>query len=136
MKRSIRCIIFLSIFHVSASLAVALYASQFNQTVVCGNPLILDTSSLLFLDQDIIIDQDCQLFELAGSFLSTDTLTIDSRSGFSIIIMTDCDFGNVFFQGHQIILKGNTQLVIIPGVSVRSDNTVIVCTQNARIRWL
>lgn len=115
--------------------AIALYASAFNQTISCGNPLILDTTSLLFLDQDIIINQDCQLFQLANTFSSTDTLTIKSLQGFAIIITVDCDFGNLFFQGHQIIFQGNARLVIMPGVSLMSEDSVIVCEDDARIEW-
>jgi hypothetical protein len=136
MKKSVILVVFLAIFHADLCRAVAINASQFNQTVSCGNPLVLDSSSLLFLDEDIIINQDCQLFELANSFSSTDTLTITSLEGFSIIITVDSDFGNLFFQGHQIILQGNAQLVIMPGVSIMSEDSVIVCEENARIQWL
>ena len=130
-----KVLILLTVFEFHFCHAIALYASEFNQTVSCGNPLVLDTTSLLFLDQDIVINQDCQLFQLANTFSSTDTLTIKSLQGFAIIITVDCDFGNLFFQGHQIIFQGNARLVIMPGVSLMSEDSVIVCEDDARIEW-
>jgi len=113
-----------------------IYASQFNKLVSCQSPFILDETLLIGLDEDITIDNDCALFTLTKTFTPSDSILISSNTNNKIIIAGNCNFGNIFFPGANLVFKGNAQLVIMPGVTVIMDNTTIICTENSSIQVL
>lgn len=127
---------FLLLSLIKSTITKAIYASEFEATVSCETPLMLTESTLIFLNQDLHIDPTCQLIAPAESFLSSDTLTINSNASYSLIIASDIDWGSLLPNGQRLIIKGNVTVVVMPHVAMRLRDTHIELYDNARIVWL
>ena len=133
MKHALQYFFLLLLCCVNRSFSKALYASAFNQSISCDHPLVLDESTTIFFDEDIILS-DC-LFAPTASFLPDDTLTFVSRKRCYCIISADFDWQSVLPQGQKLIIRGAGVLGILPGCAVRLDNSIELYDQ-AVIEWL
>lgn len=114
--------------------STALYASFFNNTYSCDNPLILNGTVTIYLDQDIIIDQCIPI--IAGPLLgSSDQLIFTSVDNHKLIIKTKTviNFGD-FLPDHQaIVFTGNALFLVEEDVYLIFDENRLLATQNAHI---
>src|SRR5436305_13555578 len=87
--------LFLLTLHMYAAV-VAITASQFNQLYSCQNPFTLTTTTIVILDEDIVINQ-CFPFVAGGGFAPTDTLTFTSTVDNILIILPQTVIDTLIF---------------------------------------
>lgn len=114
--------------------STALYASFFNNAYTCDNPLVLNGTVTIYLDEDIIIDQCIPI--IAGPLLgSSDQLIFTSVDNHKLIIKTKTviNFGD-FLPDHQaIVFTGNALFLVEEDVYLIFDENRLLATQNAHI---
>jgi hypothetical protein len=118
--------------------ASVVYASNFNSSVTCNNPFVLEGTTTLMLDEDVILTSACIPVTTSVNFLSTDQLIISSTIGASLIISSGVlfDLSAFLSQGQQLIITGNAQLVVSPGAIINFNSNQIVCMENGKFLWM
>lgn len=112
----------------------SLYASFFNATYSCSNPLILNGTVTIYLDEDIIFN-GCVPF-VAGPLLEpTDKLIFTSPNNHKVIIKanTTVNVGTFLPQQQSIIFTGNAELKIEKGAYIIFANNRLIAQENAHI---
>jgi hypothetical protein len=114
--------------------AKAFYASEFNATYNCANPLTITESTFIRLDTDIIID-GCLPFTADPLLNSQATLTFTSTASYRVIIKASTIFNIPSFLsgGQTIIFSGNAQLIIETGSKIIYGNNSLKAIDNAQI---
>lgn len=112
----------------------ALYASFFNATYNCNNPLILNGTVTIYLDENIIIDQ-CVPFVAGPLLTSADQLIFTSQDNHSVIVQSNTvvDFGTFLPQQQTIMFTGNARLIVEKGAYLIFDQNTLLAEQNAHI---
>jgi hypothetical protein len=113
---------------------IAFYASFFNATYTCDNPLVLNSTVTIYLDEDIIIDQCIPI--IAGPLLtSTDQLIFTSFDNHKLIIKanTVVNFNDFLPDQQNIVFTGNAIFLVEKGVYLIFDENKLIATQNAHI---
>ncbi|RTL03584.1 hypothetical protein EKK58_12690 [Candidatus Dependentiae bacterium] len=115
----------------------ALYASFFNATYNCSNPLVLNGTVTVYLDEDININ-GCLPF-VAGPLLSpTDQLIFTSTNNCRVVITSNTivDFATFLTQGQTVIITGNGQLIVEKGAYLIFNNNTLLAKKNGRIIFI
>lgn len=116
---------------------IALYASVFNATYNCNNPLVLNRTVTLYLNEDIVINE-CIPF-IAGPLLQPeDKLIFTSSDNHKVIIKanTVVDFATFLPQGQEVIIAGNAHLIIEKGAYLIFSNNTLTAKQNGYIHFI
>ena len=139
MKQINLSLLFLiSIFFLFDLNAVAIFASDFNRLFSCANPFVLRDTTTIFMDEDIVFTTECLPFVVSFEFAPENQLIFTSRINARIIVMEDVNFDikSLLPEGQQLIIKGNAQLIFLPGSRINLKNNQIICMEKGKIVWL
>lgn len=110
------------------------YSSTINQNYTCNNPLILNDTTVIHMDEDIIFD-GCLPFVAGPSFNSSHSLIFYSTHERQCIVTSysTIDLRNICVNGQQIILKGNMQWIFKQGSQLIFNENNFVITEHAKL---
>lgn len=111
----------ISLFFIAANgTPVIITASFFNKHYSCKHPYKLKQSTIIILDEDIVIDDECTLFKRTKSFDKNDLLIFYSNKKKSVRVSRSSVWKLPKFNhsSQQIIFMGNAQLVTKPGAII------------------
>lgn len=124
-------------YHLLYAENISLYASFFNATYSCNNPLVLNGNVTIYLDEDIVIN-GCIPF-VAGPLLQPeDQLIFTSQNNHNIIIKanTIVEFATFLPQSQSVIITGNARLIIEKGAHLIFNNNILTAKQNGYIHFI